>query len=943
MSSPTKSVPVEKVVSKFGKHTLRGIVLDFKNIVCTKWEDKAAPSDPNEDGEDAPKKKNPRVLFLKENDMEVVNRALSKTSTDHTGEEEDGGGVVDPQEDEISVNVSSPTSYSEVQVLRPHKQLLFDTTCVQILYGMMRAGVGGLTLYDIRNLVNMTPLESRSCSRFLTRHKFCTESMIKLHKQKAFTYSLVCFQGLGLEGDLGMQEKLMVAVQEKERIQGLLEKREERERARRIKTLKRKQKRLMELKPVVPEPVPDQKPSEEAPVEQKVAKKAKSKTAKNVPVLVELSSDFRVSPKKTNPPIVTEPVVDEFPSALQEDEAPTTLEPEVVCPPSSEITTEGTTSEEFLEENVPSPQDNYDYGDIDVSDPVDEMIRKNLTRQRVAWSPVEDRYVLVSFIASALFIPRYPFDRLFMYNADQVRNILWEKSNGKSDKTCGAIRRRLHFLLRQKRPYEWYTQHLEDAFRDHFLYQTYFEKVVPPPQVKIYWTPPEEALMQVVDYLIDKFGAEGGVVSEPSVTPATKTSSGLDTLLFLRQLKRAEPFWNGLRFVMCLKMGTTQCGRRQFRCNWRDKYGLEGTSQREDMFTEYCWRYLRFLAKNLTITFNNIIVLGYLSSKLFQIVHFKSVMASASTSNLYLSRRECSGHPEVKQWTARCILLEQFFSGGGEISGLRGMSDMPIEKGAQLLQRSRILVTVKESRLLRLNKKVIKNFAAGLPFSAYGEIWELMRYLDENSRVDALACHSVGLVTAVIETTDYWNTRITLPKMLFKLKKNLGGNTDVASPDDDDQGVYVPDQNISQGKRRHSSESEPGRKRKKKKGDDKVVRKVAQSLSSLSVSDDDKREEKKIDPNKNITKPTPGKVGLEAGENFKSSRIDHNAMQLLRVRLNPSALTAFEEDEEAVSINFPGLEFQFGKTMTEMNKSCVGTKEPFSLDRLKELRKALVE
>jgi len=57
-------------------------------------------------------------------------------------------------------------------------------------------------------------------------------------------------------------------------------------------------------------------------------------------------------------------------------------------------------------------------------DEKDRQALARMKRVRVDWTPKEDRFILCAFLASVLFVPRYNHQKIFTFNAPQIRDLL---------------------------------------------------------------------------------------------------------------------------------------------------------------------------------------------------------------------------------------------------------------------------------------------------------------------------------------------------------------------------------------------------------------------------------------------------------------------------------------------------------------------------------------
>ncbi|CAG7705531.1 unnamed protein product [Allacma fusca] len=132
------------------------------------------------------------------------------------------------------------------------------------------------------------------------------------------------------------------------------------------------------------------------------------------------------------------------------------------------------------------------------------------TKQRVSWTAEEDQIILLLFISSVVFIPNYNLKKLFIFNAGQIRDMLHIKREESKSKTSLAIRRRMHFLIKNPAFKSKYTYYLYDAVRDDFIQETYrteCEELRVLSQ-RMFYEVPTESILKVYDHLLRKHGGE---------------------------------------------------------------------------------------------------------------------------------------------------------------------------------------------------------------------------------------------------------------------------------------------------------------------------------------------------------------------------------------------------------------------------------------------------
>lgn len=1007
-----------------------------------------------------------------------------------------------------------------------------NTESQRLFQALVRAGVGGLTLLDISMLMSLTPLEARSSTRYLTRNKACKEGMVKIYKQKAFTYILSTFSSVDMDIHMTMQEKFMLATTQIEKIRQAVERREKKKIAKRIKMAKklraRREKREKEATDIttaaddtatadaeipatagadnnaavtadnitatvvendasaavtttaaaveteqqcVPDPAAvvsvedvDSRSTEQAveavdenkdqeidknerrerhrsrsssPEKKRHSKhKSKhrdttspsrhsSKSTKCEQMIVRIPIKRLISPDKEIQEAAEKAIA--TPSlCLVRGSSPTKvsgiLDRAKILPtmpivrPTSEVSpeeeqraTEETEKAAAIEEILELDEEEvrFIFSDNEGSktyrrgDAVDDEIKRRMIRRRVDWKPFEDRFIMLSFIASSLFISKYNYNKLFFYNAPQVRDIMLKQSNGTSNKTSAAIRRRIHFILHQQQRFEQYIRLAGASLRDNKLYEEYLKVHMRPPQQKIYCNPPIEALESVINYLFRKFTED----EEKRVIADTSNSlSGIDTLLFLRQLKRAEFYWNATKFAIFCPMGTTSTSRREFYKSWRtfrrelrdnqaevntdqDEGKMDTEAEKEagstssgkvvkatgkesdvqkaaqELYLEYCFRFLRFVTKHCVFMFNSMLLFASLNLRGFQIV---SVDMSTAHSNISTCVRECKSIAEVRLYTARSIVLDYIFSGDSTKLLEKQTVDrnkFPLERAARSLARAKVLVHSKRTGLLAVSRVNLRNFINGLPAYSYDEMLDFLKYLDEASTVDSLACISVGILCGIVELTDYFHTTITVTESIFTLNDDLVALYEGMANEMEEtpaqksakkkaasKVVAVKSkpkvQHHHKRRRRHAGSSEKGESkhssRRRRYSDEEEVE--IDSLIDDECFEDIENETLESSPPQSPPKNT--RVGLEAGESYISSS-NANALRLLRIRLNQAAclgnknFTGFVE-KDFFTLNLPSLEFHF-PSRGSLNHKIAGSSHPFTSEDLKDLRKGLVE
>lgn len=619
-------------------------------------------------------------------------------------------------------------------------------------------------------------------------------------------------------------------------------------------------------------------------------------------------------------------------------------------------------------------------------DSMDEELRSRMTRQRVDWNAQEDRFILVAFIGSTLFVPKYNFSKVFIFNAFQIRDLMLKK-NSKSTKTSLTIRRRIHFLMNQKTYFDRYISLMGAAVRDENLYETGVKMYLRPPQPRVYDCPPNEALENVIDYLNHKFDG-----SEYENTDTKVTLTGIETLLFLRQFKRCEFYWNAMMFAIFCPMGDTSASRRRFRLFWRkctsrrrvqsitdsEKSGessyvteanksvpagsgnasqntspnktgdnVEGSESvggnmelmeddkirlPEDYYLDYCFKFLRFLTKHCKIVFNNLLMMGSSRKKEFELVSFDM---NTISSNICFAVRECTSVSEIRLWTARSLVLSLIFSGDPSKileKSITDLSSLPMEKSAKSLLRARVLVSSKKTGFLGISRLHLRQFAYGLPSYSFDESLDFLDYIDEASHVDSLACISIGILFGIVELTDYFKSSITVTESVFTLNDEWAPIYDGISHD-----------------------SDTTKKTKKRKGH-RTLDAADESPPFKKVRLTEEQEEEiegimecfeEMERGYRIQRPQKN-VGLEEGEDYMSSST--NALRLLRIRLNeagvrmPRKQFAGFVEKDFFTVNLPNLEFVFPRR-SGLNHRITGRSHPYSGSTTvkEDLRKELVE
>ncbi|CAL8071516.1 unnamed protein product [Orchesella dallaii] len=760
---------------------------------------------------------------------------------------------------------------------------------------------------------------------------------------------------------------------------------------------------------------PEESPVRERNVEQEL-------TSIPQPTLTLVNADLKGSPKrKTKPKSTGRSPKSSTPSPEKAAQPPTANDSQL----SSEIAEE-TNTEYSAEPDDTSSLDPLELEEVQVEamskgvdrshkgDEVDEEIRRNMVRQRVDWNSTEDRLILLAFIASALFIPKYNYLKVFIYNATQIRDVLLQRNNERrSSKTSLAIRRRLHFLMNQKCYYDIYIGMMGAALRDETLYSVFLKDFLRPPQARIYHLPPMHAFYQVIDYLYLKFDSE-----EYVVTDTRGSLNGIETLLFMRQLSRMEYHWKAMMFLLFCPIGNSPKDRHQFRKFWKkfikekespsqvkeessaeseidDQEGncsivftnlatkdpLEKpaiTSSSEDEVTsdeeesllqeitiadyakvhpenledstdeedtedrdksspdhfelEYCFKFMRFFMKHCEILFRQMARLNASDGKTFSLVAFDM---NATSPNICFSARECTSESEIRLWTARSVILDHIMTGDASRKAeklmLQYTKALPMEQAGKSLQRARILVFNKATRLLGISKLMLRQLANGLSTASYDDALDFVKYLEEAPSIDSSACINAGILSCLVELTDHFRSTIRITESIFTLNDEW-----VPVYDDMMEDADIATSNTKKRKRRTGEDPDESRgpmKRRKFSADER------EEIEGIMECFEEMERELFI--------PKPRNVD-EAGEKGNYSSSSTNALRLLRIRLNEAGLhmpgkqfTGFVE-RDFFSINLPNLEFTLRETRG-LNHRVAGKSHPFAKSFMNELRSNLIE
>ncbi|ODN02367.1 General transcription factor 3C polypeptide 1 [Orchesella cincta] len=648
-------------------------------------------------------------------------------------------------------------------------------------------------------------------------------------------------------------------------------------------------------------------------------------------------------------------------------------------------------------------------------DEVDEQIRKNMVRQRVDWNITEDRLILLAFIASALFIPRYNYLKVFIYNATQIRDLLLQRNaDRRSAKTSLAIRRRLHFLMNQKSYYDVYVGMMGAALRDETLYLNYVKDFMRPPQPRIYHLPPMPALNSVIEYLSQKFDNEFYEVAD------TRGSlNGIETTLFMRQLTRLEYHWKALMFLLFCPLGNTAKTRHHFRKFWRkfikDNRNVPETEaievseesdtdgriekhetkpdisaqpslessvvssssdenssseeeqeiQKEDVVTmhptvaekkssnnlecstdeedfernspdhlelEYCFKFMRFFMKHCEVLFRQMARLNASDGRKFSLVAFDM---NATSPNICYTARECTSDLEIRLWTARSVILDHIMTGDAsrkaEKSMLHSTKALPMDQAGRNLQRARILVYNKTTRLLGISKLMLRQLGNGLPSASYDDALDFVKYLEEAPSIDSSACINSGILSCLVELTDHFRSTIRITESIFTLNDEW-----VPVYDDMMEESDIATKNSRKSTKRKESEADEDSPRPMKRR--KFSADEREEIEGIMECFEEMERELLI----------PKARDAEDGEKGNYTSSSTNALRLLRIRLNEAGLhmpgkqfTGFVE-RDFFSINLPNLEFTLRETRG-LNHRVAGKSHPFSKDFMNDFRGHLIE
>ncbi|ODM97753.1 General transcription factor 3C polypeptide 1 [Orchesella cincta] len=346
---------------------------------------------------------------------------------------------------------------------------------------------------------------------------------------------------------------------------------------------------------------------------------------------------------------------------------------------------------------------------------------------------------------------------------------------------------------------------------------------------------------------------------------------------------------------------------------------------------DYCFKFMRFFMKHCEILFRQMARLNASDERKFSLV---ASDMNATSPNICYTARECTSDLEIRQLTARCVILDHIMTGDASRKAEKFTKAIPIYKAGRNLQRARILVYNRATRLLGISKLMLRQLGNGLPSASYDDALDFVKYLEEAPSIDSSACINFGILSCLVELTDHFRSTIRITEPIIALNDEWAPVYDDMIEESD-----IAAKNSRKSTKRKESEADedsprPMKRRKFSADERKEVEGIMECFEEM---------ERELP----IRKPRDAKDG-EKGNYTNSST---NALRLLRIRLNEAGLhmpgkqfTGLVE-KEICSINLPNLEFTLRKTRSSNNR--VSEKfHPFSNDFQKtidNLRGDLIE
>ncbi|XP_035702297.1 uncharacterized protein LOC110863338 isoform X2 [Folsomia candida] len=450
---------------------------------------------------------------------------------------------------------------------------------------------------------------------------------------------------------------------------------------------------------------------------------------------------------------------------------------------------------------------------------VDVQASNYRDRLRADWSPEEDRALLFVFIASVLFIPRYNLEKVSVYNAIQIRDILHRRLPETKAKTSSIVRRRIHTMFKSVMLFSKYRTMLDKALRDEKLYATLIEPHLPPPSITIFHKVCNSALESVIDYITNMFDPKKSEEYESSKIPDVDIQTDLETLLDSRELRRMEMIWIDVwsnvfhLFYKSKKTLTPIVPMQPFEVmqlqteglvieeqgpSWLLPYVPSSPTDSDEpdepcTYTEDQLEFAFDVANTLVSTADKVINEEAPSSssdddeaddaaqsfpaKNNGVINLKKKGQGGYVSDLCSGDRNPSSSTEVFAWTCRTIFMSVLLGGGGSPESLRGfmspISDTSLGRLANSLRARGVFTMVKRSRKLILTSSMKRKLTNYLHPNAFRTANLLMTSLHQNSHTSCSTAHvrNIGTAYLLAEIGPLVNINYIMPSSIITVRE----------------------------------------------------------------------------------------------------------------------------------------------------------------------------